>query len=146
MESCNAALDHFAWDYFPRMEQSRMVVLVGVDHASHQSQSQSRLEDHVGEVQDDVCDDDKIHPRSHVHNDVDACVEEQMQYSQELTHLQINPDWCRHCNTNNKKKRVQNELPPDPWHTDRLFKVGAASSGSSRLIIASSVNCIRDKR
>lgn len=107
MESCNAVLDHFAWDYFPRTEQSRMVVLVGVDHASHQSQSQSRLEDHVGEVQDDVCGDDKIHPRSHVHNDVDACVEEQMQYSLELTHLQINPDWCRHCNTNNKKREFR---------------------------------------
>lgn len=138
-----------SWDYFPRTEQSRMVVLVGVDHASHQSQNQSRLEDHVGEVHDDVCGNDKIHPRSHVHNDVDACAEEQMQYSLELTHLPINPDWCRHCNTNNKK-RVQNELRPGTgtgtWHTDGLFKVGAASSCSSRLSIASSVNYIRDKR
>lgn len=74
---------------------------VGVAHASHR---QSRLEDHVCDVHvcrdvHDVQDNDMIRPRSHNHNDVGARVEELMHYSQELTHLLINPDCRLRCNT-----------------------------------------------
>lgn len=117
-----------------------VVVVVWVHHHRRSNQSPSRQVDHVGDAHDDVCGVDIPHPKSHVHNDVDACAVPLMHYTLELTHLPVNPDWCRHCNTTTEREFITSCVS-GRRHTDALSMVGAASSCSScRHIMASSIS------